>query len=147
MAILTAPFLPAKRPTVAAAAEAAPAKEEEEEANAAAARPVVDVPLHVHTGVWPLNMGAMPMTQRNAGEEPEQRLIEIDEIPLMTKGEKRLAREVELQHARLRCVREGGARAFYFVGGGGGGVLCLLAWVGVFVLIKPFVSSRTQLLW
>lgn len=102
VAILTAPFLPAKRPTVAveAEAEAAPAKA----GSAAAWRPVVDVPLHVHTGVWPLNMGTMPMTQRSdagEGEEPE-RLIEIDEIPFMTKGERRLAREVELQHARLR---------------------------------------------
>lgn len=104
MAILTAPFLPAKRPTAAAAeAEAAAA------AAADAAKPVDDVPLHVHTGVWPLNMGAMPMAQRGGGEtkrrddggEPDT-LIEIDEIPFMTKGEKRLAREVELQHARLR---------------------------------------------
>lgn len=80
MAILTAPFLAPKR-------------------HAPDARPVVDVPLHVHTGVWPWNMGAMPMTQE--GGAPE-RLIEIDEIPYMTKGEKRLAREVELKHARLR---------------------------------------------
>lgn len=98
VAILTAPFLPAKRPTAAAAAQAAAAA-----AAADAAKPVDDVPLHVHTGVWPLNMGAMPMAQRGVGDggEPDT-LIEIDEIPLMTKGEKRLAREVELQHARLR---------------------------------------------
>eukprot|EP00752_Nemacystus_decipiens_P012001 g10640.t1 len=94
VAILTAPFLPAKRPTAAAEAAAAAAAD--------ATKPVDDVPLHVHTGVWPLNMGAMPMAQRagDDGGEPDT-LIEIDEIPFMTKGEKRLAREVELQHARL----------------------------------------------
>ena len=98
VAILTAPFLPAKRPTAAAEAAAVAVA-----AAADAAKPVDDVPLHVHTGVWPLNMGAMPMTQRSGddGGEPDT-LIEIDEIPFMTKGEKRLAREVELQHARLR---------------------------------------------
>lgn len=98
MAILTAPFLPAKRPTAAAEAAAAAAALD-------AAKPVDDVPLHVHTGVWPLNMGAMPMTQKRGGAEDDgepDTLIEIDEIPFMTKGEKRLAREVELQHARLR---------------------------------------------
>lgn len=112
MAILTAPFLPAKRATVAmeaeaeaAAAEAAAAAAAAAPAKADAGKPVVDVPLHVHTGVWPLNMGVMPMGQRSdadEGEEEPERLIEIDEIPFMTKGERRLAREVELQHARLR---------------------------------------------
>lgn len=105
VAILTAPFLPAKPPTAAAAAVAA--AEVETAPTTESERPTVDVPLHVHTGVWPLNMGAMPMTQRS-GEEPEL-LMEIDEIPFMTKGEKRLAREVELQHARLRCEGEVGA--------------------------------------
>ncbi|CAM9574448.1 unnamed protein product [Ectocarpus sp. 4 AP-2014] len=97
VAILTAPFLPTKPPT--AAAVAAAAAEVETTPTMESERPAVDAPLHVHTGVWPLNMGAMPMTQRS-GEEPEL-LMEIDEIPFMTKGEKRLAREVELQHARL----------------------------------------------
>lgn len=120
VAILTAPFLPAKRLTVAVEAEAEAAQAAEAAAVAAAAagpaevvagEPIVDVPLHVHTGVWPLNMGVRPMAQKKRSsdadedggeEEPEQRLIEIDEIPFMTKGERRLAREVELQHARLR---------------------------------------------
>lgn len=109
MAILTAPFLPAKVPAASTPASSSATKG----ATPNATRPVVDVPLHVHTGVWPLNMGAMPMTQPQKeqqevkkqqlsdGDEPE-RLIEIDEIPFMTKGERRLAREVELQHARLR---------------------------------------------
>lgn len=85
VAILTAPFLPA-RPS---AADAKPVVDEVD---------AVDVPLHVHTGVWSWNMGAMPMARDG---EPE-RLREIDEIPHMTNGERRLAREVELQHARLR---------------------------------------------
>lgn len=93
VAILTAPFLQPKRP-------------------AADTQPVAVVPLHVHTGVWPLSMGAMPMTQVG---EPE-RLREIDEIPYMTNGERRLAREVELKHARLRCVEKAAVGA----GQGGG---------------------------
>ncbi|CAN0013290.1 unnamed protein product [Scytosiphon promiscuus] len=113
VAILTAPFLPAKPP----AASPSSATSVAAGVTANASRPVVDVPLHVHTGVWPLNMGAMPMTQSQQQEQPQlknmqqqrrlsdgdepERLIEIDEIPFMTKGERRLAREVELQHARL----------------------------------------------
>lgn len=86
VAILTAPFVAPKRPAADARPSAA----------------IGEVPLHVHTGVWPWSMCAMAAD----GEEPE-RFIEIDEIPHMTKGERRLAREVELKHARLRCVRAG----------------------------------------
>ena len=85
MAILTAPFQAAKPPATDARLSI-----------------VGEVPLHVHTGVWPWSMCAMPTEEE--GAEPE-RLIEIDEIPYMTRGERRLAREVELKYARLRCGR------------------------------------------
>lgn len=91
MAILTAPFLPASRPTTAEGATTA--------VNDAAVL-LSEVPLHVHTGVWPASMGAMPRIR--VGQQEPERLSEIDEIPEMTEGERRLAREVELKHARLR---------------------------------------------
>lgn len=94
MAILTAPFLPAKRPY----AEGAAPKVDD--------TPVLThVPLHVHTGVWPWSMVASPINN-GWGEGAPERFAEIDEIPEMTTGEKRIAREVELKHARLRCVRK-----------------------------------------
>lgn len=88
MAILTAPFLPPKRPYAAA-----------EEVNATPSSR--EVPLHVHTGVWPWSMVSLPMAAEIYEGTPE-RLAEIDEIPEMTAGERRIAREVELKHARLR---------------------------------------------
>lgn len=65
----------------------------------------LDAPFHVHTGVWPWSMGYFPVNQEGAPEK----LTEIDEIPEMTQGERRLAREVELKHARLRLgIRRNG---------------------------------------
>lgn len=87
VAILTAPFLAPKPFSVTAAG---PASLESET--------VRDAPFHVHTGVWPWSMGSFPVNQEGAPET----LTEIDEIPEMTQGERRLAREVELKHARLR---------------------------------------------
>lgn len=60
--------------------------------------------MHVHTGVWPWSMVSKPMCggmYTDDDEEPD-RLTEIDYIPEMTEGERRLAREVELKWSRLR---------------------------------------------
>lgn len=88
VAILTAPFLPLK-PAFAEGGVGVTALKGMQVAN--------DAPFHVHTGVWPWSMG-FPVNQEGAPET----FTEIDEIPEMTQGERRLAREVELKHARLR---------------------------------------------
>ncbi|CAN0156120.1 unnamed protein product, partial [Discosporangium mesarthrocarpum] len=93
IAIVTAPY--ARAPGFHAE-EAVAAGGGENARHCAPARPVVDLPVHVHTGVWPWSM----VDTINEGGEPDT-LKEIDPITPVTPGERAWAREVELKHARL----------------------------------------------